>query len=317
MEEVLKKIKQEIDNASSIVLLVHMDPDGDAIGSALSLYLALKQINRPVDLVIPDYAKIFGFLPEINHIKKTTDIKEYDLAIALDSATQERIYEETPLFEQAKKKIVIDHHVSNTMYGDINYVDGNSPATCQIVFEILEKLNIEITKEIGTSIMLGILTDTGGFKYSSVNDKTFDIASYLYKKGTNISDIYIKTLQTKNKPQFMLEKLVRERLELLEDERIAFSYITEEDFKNCGAQKGDHEGLVDIGKSIEGVLVSVFLRESEGKFNVSLRSNSYVNVGEIATNLNGGGHVMAAGCIIKKPLNEAKEIILEEIKKSL
>lgn len=310
----LDNILEEIKKANKIVILTHENPDGDAIGSSLGLSLALKQLDKNVDVIIPEFPKIFDFLPDTENIKKESDEEVYDLAIALDCSDIQRLNGFAKYFEDAKVKIVIDHHGKNKMFGDYNYVDPVAPACAQILIAMLEYFNIDITKEIGTCLIAGIITDTGGFRYSGVTTETFEFASWILSKGINISEIYRKVLQTKTKTNFELTKLAMERMEFLENEKISYTYITKEDEERIGTQHGDHEGLVEIGRDVEGVEVSVFIREAEKGYKVSLRSNEYVDVADVCFMFGGGGHLRAAGCTINGTLEQVKQKILTELK---
>lgn len=313
LDEILEQIKK----AESIVILTHETPDGDAIGSSLAMSLAIKDLGKNVDVIIPEYPRTFAFLPDADNIKKESDIKNYDLAISLDCATFKRLAE-NDYFENAKTKIVIDHHGSNTMYGDLNFVNPVSPACCEILAEIFQYYNIEITKNIGTCILTGIITDTGGFKYSGVTAETFEFAAELLQKGINISDIYRKVLDTKTKANFELRKRAIERTEFLEDGKVAFTYINTKDMEEVKAEPGDHEGLVELGRDVEGVEVSIFIRqEEENKYKVSMRSNEYVNVSDVCIPFGGGGHPKAAGAKIEGTVEEVKNQLLAEVKKVL
>ena len=315
----LDDIKEEIIKSKKIVILTHESPDGDAIGCSMAVYLALKNIGKEADVVVPEIPKTFNFLPCIDEVKKDSDIERYDLAIALDCSDIKRLNGFSKFFENAKKTIVIDHHSGNTMFGQHNYVDPVAPACAQILFVIFDYLGIEITNEIGTCLITGIITDTGGFKYSNVTSDTFDLAAGLLEKGVNISEIYEKVMQTVTLSRFNLTKIAINRLELLENGKIAFTYITMEDEKSVNAELGDHEGIVEQGRSIEGVLVSVFFRETEHGFKVSLRANnnSNINVADICMIFGGGGHIRAAGCLMQYPLEVAKDRIIEEIKRNM
>ena len=277
------------------------------------MYIALKKLGKKVDVIIPEYSNTFAFLPCADEIKKDSQ-ESYDLAIALDCADEKRLNGWYNYFEEAKTTIVIDHHGSNKMFADYNYVDPVSPACAQILVVVLQFLEIEITKDIGTCLLTGIITDTGGFQYSGVNVETFEFAAWLLRIGVNVSDIYKRVLQVKTKPNFELSKLVIDRLEFFENGKITFTYITKEDEKKVEAQTGDHEGLVEIGRDIEGVEVSIFLRETDKGFKASLRSNNRVNVSDVCIMFNGGGHPRAAGCTISGTLEQAKQKIINQVK---
>lgn len=310
----LDNILEEINNAESIVILTHENPDGDAIGTGLALYNALKEYGKNPDIIIPEYPRTFSFLPGADEIKKSSDIEKYDLAISVDCATIKMLNGFANYFENAKVKVSIDHHSTNTMFGDLNYVSPDAPACAQILLVVLNYFKIEITKDIGTCILTGIITDTGGFKYSSVTAETFEFVAWLLNKGINVSKIYRKVLQVKTKANFELTRMAMERLEFLEDGKVAFTYITKEDEEKVNAESGDHEGIVEVGRDIEGVEVSIFLRETDKGCKVSMRSNEYVNVSDVCILLGGGGHVRAAGATIQCTVEQAKEKVLRQVK---
>ncbi len=310
----LDNILEEINNAESIVILTHENPDGDAIGTGLALYNALKEYGKNPDIIIPEYPRTFSFLPGADEIKKSSDIEKYDLAISVDCATIKMLNGFANYFENAKVKVSIDHHSTNTMFGDLNYVSPDAPACAQILLVVLNYFKIEITKDIGTCILTGIITDTGGFKYSSVTAETFEFVAWLLNKGINVSKIYRKVLQVKTKANFELTRMAMERLEFLEDGKVAFTYITKEDEEKVNAESGDHEGIVEVGRDIESVEVSIFLRETDKGCKVSMRSNEYVNVSDVCILLGGGGHVRAAGATMQCTVEQAKEKVLRQVK---
>ena len=314
----LDEILKEINEAENIVILTHETPDGDAIGSSLGMKLALEKIGKNADIIMSKYARMYSFLPGFETIKGESEIKNYDLAISLDCATLKRM-DNKEYFENAKKTIVIDHHGSNNMYGDINYVNPVSPACSEILLVILNYFEIEIDVKIGTCLMTGIITDTGGLQYPSTTADTFEYAAELLRKGVNISEICKKTLQTKTKANFELSKRVMERVELLEDGKVAFSYITTKDMEEVNAEEGDHEGLVNIGREIEGVEVAIFIRQKENDdlYKVSMRTGDKVNASDVCLMFGGGGHPRAAGALIPGTIEQVKEKLLKEVRKAL
>ena len=309
----LDNILEEINGAEKIAILTHENPDGDAIGSGLALYLALKTYGKKPDIIIPDYPKVFNCLPGTEEIKTESDIEHYDLAISLDCATMKMLNGFAKYFENAKVKVCIDHHSTNTMFGDFNYVNPDSPACAQILLVILEYFGIEITKEIGTCILAGIITDTGGFKYQGVTAETFEFVAWLLNKGVNVSKVYRQVLQLQTKANFELHRIANNRIEFLEEGKIAFTYISKEDEEKVNSESGDHEGIVETGRDVEGVEVSVFIRQTEKGCKISLRSNDYINVSDACLVFGGGGHPRAAGCTIQGTIEQAKERILKEI----
>lgn len=309
----LDNILEEIKKAEKIVILTHENPDGDAIGSSLAMYMALKEMGKNPDLIIPELPRVYKFMPCADEIKKEGK-EEYDLAIAVDSATIKMLNGFSNYFEEAKVKIVIDHHGTNTMYGDINFVNPDAPACAQVLIHIIEYMGVEISKDIGTCILTGIITDTGGFQYQSTTAETFEFASGLLNKGVNVSDIYKRVMNTKSRANFELRKRAIDRMEFLEDGKIAITYITEKDMEEVNAESGDHEGIVEEGRAIEGVEVSIFIRETPKGFRASLRSNDYVNVSDVCMMFGGGGHFHAAGCTIAQSLEQVKEKMINQVK---
>ena len=307
------KINDLINNCNSILLLTHVDPDGDAVGSVLSFYHYLNSINKDVDMIVLDIPKIFNFLPSVDKIVDTTD-REYDLGIVLDCATRDRIGQNKDVFSKCKNTVVIDHHISNTNYGDLNYIQGEVSSCCQVIYYLFKEWNVNFSKEICESIIAGVLTDSNGFGINSVDSNTFKLASEVKELGIDIYDIYNKVLCKKTMSQYNLMKIGMDRLEFLENGKIAFTYILESDFDKVGAFLGEHEGIVDIGRNIDGVEVSIFIRENDG-WTISLRSTGIVDVSKIALNIGGGGHKMASGAKLQGTFDEVKSRIIDETKK--
>ena len=310
----LDNILEEIKKAKTIVILTHENPDGDAVGSSLAMYMALKQMGKNPDLVIPELPRVYNFMPCANEIKKEGSKEPYDLAIALDSATIKMLNGWSNYFETAKVKVTIDHHSTNTMYADYNFVNPDAPACAQILISIIDYFGVNIDKEIGTCILTGIITDTGGFQYQSTTPETFEFASELLKKGVNVSDVYKRVMNTKSRANFELRKRAIDRMEFLEEGKIAITYITKKDEEDVNSETGDYEGIVEEGRAIEGVEVSIFIRETSKGFKASLRSNNYVNVSDVCMMFGGGGHFHAAGCTIAQSLEQVKEKIVNQVK---
>ena len=261
----LDNILEQINKAEKIVILTHENPDGDAMGSSLAMYQALKNYGKNPDIIIPEHPRAFNCLPCIDEIKTESDIEQYDLAISLDCASIKMLNGFAKYFENAK----------------------------------------------------GIITDTGGFKYQGVTAETFEFVAWLLNKGVNVSKVYHQVLQTKTKPNFELHRIANNRIEFLADGKIAYTYITKEDEEKVHAESGDHEGIVEIGRDVEGVEVSIFIRQTEKGCKISLRSNEYVNVSDACVVFGGGGHPRAAGCTIQGTIEQAKEKVIKEVMRLL
>ena len=315
LDDILKEIKK----AKNVVVLTHESPDGDAVSSSLSVMHVLEQFGKKVDVVIPEYSKDFKFLPGAEKILQKGELEQYDLAISVDCTDLKRLVGSKEYFETAKTTIEIDHHSVNAMFADFNYVDPVAPSCCQVLIAMFGYYGVEITKEIATCILTGIITDTGGFQWGGVTSETFEFAAELIRKGAKIKEICRRALRNKTRAHCELEKLIYNRMEFFEDEKIALAYLTLEDYNNLNAEMGDDEGLVEMLRDIEGVEVAVLLKEKEGAngFKISLRSHEKVNVSNIALILGGGGHPGAAGCFIHGTVEQAKTKIINAIKHEL
>ena len=312
------EMKEKIDRANSIAIITHENPDGDAIGSGLAMYWAMKSINKNVEFIVPVLPNTFAKLPGADEIKAEGSMDSYDLAISVDAATIERLSTWGKYLENAKESFVIDHHESHINYGDIDYVEPHSPATCEMLVAIFKAWNITFTKEIADSLLCGLITDTGGFQYQTVTKYTFDCAGEMVEAGADLTTIYRQVFETKSRAALELQRRSLDRLEYLEDGKVCFTYITLKDEEECSADPGDYEGIVTIGRAVEGVEVSVFIREiGENQYKISTRSNDYVNVSEVCSVFDGGGHIRAAGAKAEGSVEEIKERILAEVRKQL
>ena len=313
---VLEQIKELIQKAKKILIVTHENPDGDAIGSSLGFMNGLKKLSKEVDVVIPEINEMYSFLPGFDLLKQTANAEDYDLCISLDSSDLERLGACKSLFEKIENTIVIDHHITNQNFGDVNYVNAVASSTCQNIIVILAALDIAINKDMATCIYSGILTDTGGFRFN-VQPETFEFAGMLLETGIDLARIYKRLFDETTIARTKLLGRALNNLEILEAGKVAFTYVTANDMQELNNQDGDQENIVNYGRNITGVEVSVFIREKDGKYKASLRSNEYVDVSSIATMFSGGGHSKAAGFEISGTLENVKETILSEIRKQL
>ncbi len=315
----LDDILVEIKKAENIAIMVHEAPDGDAIGSSLAFVLALRNMGKNAFVVMKDeFPENFSYLPGREYIKYDLEFESPDLTIVLDCPNIKRVNADAKTyFDNAKVTVEIDHHTKNDMFADYNIVNHVSPATAQILVSSFEYLNIEITKEIGECLLTGIITDTNGFRNTNVTVESFEFASWALENGLNLPKIYKQSMLTMTHSKFEAQKLAMNRMEFFEDGKISFTYMTKADDEVLNVKAGDHDGIVEIGKSIEGVEVSIFLYEKEKGFKASLRSNEYVNVSEVCLTFGGGGHIKAAATALNMTFEEAKNAIISEVAKHL
>ncbi len=316
--EKTKEIFNKIKEANSILVTAHINPDGDAIGSSLAMYNYLKQSDKDVDILLKDVPTSFSFLSSFNEIIDEEKIKnQYDIVIVLDCASKQRILLDIDkiTFESL---IVFDHHITHEVFSEYTILDSQACATCQIIFDCFKMLNIEISKPIAECIFTGILTDTGCFKHSNVTSHTFDTASQLLQLGVNSNQITQDILDKMSLNKFELVKKAMNDIEII-DTKISYLYIDKETLdKHSQDENGIHEGLVNLGRDIENIEVSIFIRQLDvNEYKVSMRSNRYVDLSKIAQNYGGGGHIRAAGIKYSGNLEVLKDMLISEIKKQL
>lgn len=305
----MNNIISEIQKSNNIVLLCHKNPDGDAIGSTIAMYHLLKKLGKKVDMVIEDVPSRFRFIEGFNSIKSFSN-KTYNLGIILDTALEEKINNPNNITINIEKTIVIDHHQSNKYYGDINYVTVY-PACCEVIYNLIKEMNIKVDDLLAVPLCTGLLTDTGGLSHPDVKPSTYQMVAEL-SKIIDIPTIYKRVLGTMTKGQFELKKIGIENLEFYKDGQITFTYITEEDLNELNLEKSETDILAGLGRDIEGVEVSIFIRKYKDENRVSLRSNN-IDVNEVAKVFGCGGHKNAAGITSKMEFQELKEKLIKEV----
>ena len=298
-------------------ILSHVRPDGDALGSQLALALSLKELGKTVRVWNEDgMLEKYSFVPGANLLSKPPSVPEdVDVALALDTAIQNRLGNTLPAIRAAKIWINIDHHPSNPGYGDIVYIDPTSPATGQIIFELIKSQNLPLTHQIAENLYVAISTDTGSFQYPNTTAHTFEIAAELVRAGVDVGRVSQQLYE--NFPRRRSE-LLRELLATMRFEaggRVASFSLSLNLARQLGVLPEDTEGLIDHLRAIRGVIVAVFFEElPDGKVRVSMRSKSEdVDVRTICQKFGGGGHILAAGARVRGTLPEVRAKILEAI----
>jgi phosphoesterase RecJ-like protein len=298
-------------------VLSHVRPDGDALGSQLALALSLKQLGKDVRLWNEDgMLEKYSFLARAELLTKPPSTPEdVDVAIALDTAIQNRLGTAFPAVRSTKIWINIDHHLSNPGYGDLVYIDPTAPATGEIIFGLIKSQGLPFNRDIAENLYAAISTDTGSFQYPQTSARTFEIAAELIRTGLNVGRLSEQLYE--NFPRRRLE-LLRELLRTMRFEqegRVASFSLSLKAAAELGVLPEDNEGLIDHLRAIRGVIVAVFFEElAEGKVRVSMRSKSdAVDVCAICQKFGGGGHTRAAGARVRGTLDEVEKRVLEAI----
>jgi len=310
-------IGERIAGARRILCVSHDRPDGDAIGSLVALGLMLEKQGKEVELINFDLVpEALVFLPESGRVRQPEGRSTADLMIVLDSAGKDRVNAAVWAYAEGIGEVInIDHHISNTAFGDLNYVDSSSPATGQIVYQLADSQGWTPDAAVAENLYAAISTDTGSFRYPSTTAETYRILAALVDHGVDVGNT--NRMLYENYP----ERRVLVLRELLQGMRIDFGgqcasialplSVTE----SLGLKLGDTEGVVDIIRAIDTVLVAVFFEElPDGKIRVSSRSkDERCNVGEICAVFGGGGHSLAAGARLPGPLDEAQDRFLAQV----
>ena len=321
----LSQIAKFILESKKIGITYHVSPDGDAVGSVLALFNALKSLNKDCYIISKDtLSENLKFLKGSDEItgEITEPVDETDIVVVLDCGNLERV--SANLKEFTGTIVNIDHHLSNDKYGDINYIDSNAAATAEIVFELLNLMGISFEKEdsvikdIGTCMYTSIVTDTGAYRHSNVTERTHKISAVLKKIGVDNTFIYQSLFDNKDFSRIKLIGKALSSMQVILNGKVALLEIDKNFTSDLGVDVGDTSDIISYGLQIKGVEVTLLLKEVEDGVKASLRAKSYVDVRKIAEVFGGGGHIRAAGIKIKNiSMEEAKYEILNEIQKEL
>lgn len=317
--DLAQKFREEISGASSVLIGTHMNPDGDALGSALALshYLTGEGIDNTV-LCHHAAPLNLRFLPGVSRIKQVPTHSGADLGIMLDLDALSRLGSPEPYFSSLPRLIVIDHHVPVQAPGDLRIVDTAAPATALILARLFFELNAEITPGIATCLLTGIVTDTGSFRFRNTTAEALHISARLLELGGDINRISEEVFQRKPLASARLLGFLLERMELECDGRLCYGGLNFNDFDHTQAKDEDTEGFVNELLSINTVELAAIFRESKpGRVRISFRSREGLDVAEVAREFGGGGHRNAAGCAMDGHLDNVMTLVLPRLRECL
>lgn len=305
-------------SAEKIAIFTHSHPDGDAMGSSYGLKLILKELGKTAEVFLQEDPDVPA---ESLMIKgKDTGLKpeNCDLFVAMDSADSKRLGSYERVFLEHGNTLAIDHHETHVKYAGDGVVTSLS-STCELVVDLAKELGVTLTKEIANNLYIGLVTDTGNFKYSCVTGDTMRAGAELIDTGIDFSELAKVLFDTKSKEYYSLMKTALDKLQYFCGGKVAVLYLSPEDYMRSGLREAESVGIVNIPNSIGGVEVGVFIRAREdGEFKVSLRSNRYINVARIAVELGGGGHERASGYSVSgKTIDETVSQAVTIIEKAL
>lgn len=316
---VLKAIQRAVEEANRILVVTHVGPDGDALGSLTAVGGALNQLKKPFSLVCDDAPpRRFDFLPLSGEIRQAPETADpYDLLIAVDCGDELRMgmaFAQLP--GQRPFIINIDHHVTNTKFGDVNLIDPDATSTAEILFRLFRDLGLQLTHNLALSLLTGLVTDTLGFRTNSVTAQTMKFAGELMEAGANLELVMTNTLTVKPISTLRLWQIGLNKMKL--DDGIIWTSISNEEREEIGYTSSSTAGLVNLIADVEQAAAGVVLLEvDDGTVRVGFRCRPPYSVSEVAVNLGGGGHALAAGCTLAGPLARAEAMVLEMTKESI
>ena len=327
MDNIYKKIVEKILASTKIIITAHKSPDGDSIGSSLALLRFVRNLGREAIIVHPDpvspFLKPFLKDDQIVNFKETPDqsetlLSEAEIIFMLDYNAANRLGDEMGLLleNSSATKIMIDHHLHPSEIAEITVSDTSSCSTAQLIFELIDRSgNLHLFDEkIGEAIYLGILTDSGSFRFPSVQSRTHEILAHILNAGVKHHLIHEEIYDNNTLSRLKLRAFItNENLNIYENYKTAVLYVTDEEKKRFNYEDGDTEGLVNVALSIQGITRAAFFNENDGKIKISFRSKGSSNpVNTIASDhFSGGGHANAAGGVSHLPLKETIEQFLK------
>jgi len=319
MDRRFKEIFERILQAERILLTFHKSPDGDCTGSAFALYYALRSLGKDAVIVSPEGLPFnCQFLNRGNVVRDSiSDNERFDLTIVLDLSEPKRLMRG---IDVAKREIFgfvinLDHHITGSGVGDVVIQIPEAAATAEIVYDILKANNVRFDRDIAEALYTAIMTDTGGFRYSSTTAKTFSIASDLMNYGISSWEIAREVYESEPKARIVLLSYALSTLRFEIDDSVAYMSLTLDMIKRAQATDDMTDQFVNYARSIRGVKVGMLFRETQdGKVKVSLRSKDEVDIARFSTLFGGGGHRNAAGIVLSYGLEESIQRIITALK---
>ncbi|MEA2645428.1 MAG: bifunctional oligoribonuclease and phosphatase NrnA [Chloroflexota bacterium] len=319
MEAEAGEIRRLLDGARQVLVVSHKDADGDTLGSALAMMFVVAGLGKDAVIrVPPPVPDIYEFLPGFDRVNVEPEGFTPDLVLVMDASNLERVDRALDGLAEATPIVNIDHHVSNTRFGDVNLVVPEACSTAEVTCDILHSWGIEITAEVATNIYAGVLTDTGGFRHENTTERALAIAGEMVSRGASAADIAMRIYKSKKLSTIKLQALAMGTIAFECDDRLVHAYVTKELLERAGASPDETEGIIDILNSTEGLELALLFKEiGPRETKISIRSRGQANANVLAQGFGGGGHERAAGAEIKMPLPEAMEAVLADARRMI
>lgn len=309
-----------IKSSKNILIVSHVNPDGDTLGSMCALYSAIeKRYKKKCEmLILSKLPKVYEFLPNISEAKSLDKLDKsriYDLVIAVDIASLDRILEAQVLFNKAKFTINFDHHKTNNGYGSMTFVEPNASSTGEVIYKVLKNNGWDIDIDTANCLYTAILTDTGGFRFENTSAEVLKISSELVELGVNPMCVYKKCFESKTKAMVLFQAYCVGKSVFVDDDKIAYSIVYRKDMEKFCAGDDYTDGIAEKLRSINSTQVSFVVKQVDARTcKISMRSKK-IDIAEVCSVFGGGGHKFAAGCTIKSTPEDSVNKLLAEIRK--
>ena len=319
-ESPVAAIAAKIVQGRDFLITGHRNPDGDALGSALALRFMIEALGKTARVIVRD-----GWAPSLRHLPGMDEVVLSDTLPPEYPAGFDGLFTmECPDKDRCGYEILpgpvvnIDHHLGNTMYGELNWVDLDAPSVGEMLLQLADELGVAIDQRMATAIYVSLASDTGFFRYTNTTLRAFDAAKRLVESGANAGEISLWLNESQDPAALRLLGLCLSTLEMYADGQISVMRLTREMLEKAGASSEHSDGISSYGRVIDGVRVAAFLKETDdGKTRVSLRAKPGVDVMQVAASFGGGGHKAAAGCRIDAPIDRAQAILIEKLEMAL
>lgn len=297
---------------------MHVQPDGDSIGSTLGMIRALRQMGKEAVMVgVDPIPPLYRFLPGWDTLRVPwQEIEgEWDLSCFLDCGDLDRVGDALPAVSRGRVTLNVDHHATNTVFGEYNYLDFTAAAVGELAYRILRQIGAPIDAGTALCLYTSLVTDTGGFRYDSTGPSTHRVAADLVELGAKPYDVAEAIFETESRGRLAILARALDGLQVDEGGRVAWMVVTQQMLAAAGATENDVEGIVNYARSLAGVEVGILFRETpDGRIRVGLRSRRTADVGVVAKAFGGGGHARASGCTLQGPMDEAVAGVLAAVR---
>lgn len=306
-----------LNGAVSVLIVTHIRPDGDAIGSLLGLGNALMRMGKQVTMAVDEGVPSFlSFLPNASLVVNSLDSGTWDLLITTDCADESRTGAVGAFgFAHSKHVINIDHHPTNPLFGDVALVFDTAVSASEVVFDWWEHLAFSYEQEVALPLLTGMVTDSQGFRTSSTNVRTLEIATYLMRRGASLTEVTARALSSRSLQELELWKVVLPSVVV--QDGLAYVHVRLADVRRVGFNETTDADLVQFLIGIDDVMIAVVFKERDGAVSVSMRAKRGYNVSETAVAFGGGGHVQASGATIAGTPDEVEARLLPSLREAL